>query len=40
MTKHSATRFIFGATHEIIDSTDGRIVGLFDKYDSNRDGIL
>jgi hypothetical protein len=40
MTPESTTRFILGATHEVVGPEDGRITGLFNGYDSNKDGIL
>ena len=40
MTPESATRFILGATNELIQKDDGRVIGLFNIYDGNKDGIL
>lgn len=40
MTPESATRFILGATNESVPAEDGRIKGLFDAHDSNKDGVL
>lgn len=40
MTPKSATRFILGATNEHIGETDGRIKGLFDGYDADKDGKM
>ncbi len=40
MTPESATRFILGATNELIQKDDGRIVGLFNSYDGNKDGLI
>lgn len=40
MTPESTTRFILGATNEMISPEDSRIKGLFDGYDSNKDGRL
>ena len=40
MTPESATRFIYGATHERVQSTDSRIEGLFNKYDPQKTGIM
>jgi len=43
MTPESAKKFILGATNELIPGdgySDNRIKGLFDNYDSNKDGKL
>jgi hypothetical protein len=40
MTPESATRFILGATNELITKEDGRITGLFNAYDSDKDGVI
>lgn len=40
MTPQSTTRFILGATNELIQPDDGRIKGLFAGYDTNKDDIL
>ena len=40
MTPESATRFILGATNELIQKEDGRIIGLFNAYDSDKDGVI
>lgn len=40
MTPESATGFILGATHEVVGPEDGRIKGLFDAYDADKDGII
>ena len=40
MTPESATRFILGATNEVVGPEDGRIKGLFDLHDSNKDGVI
>jgi hypothetical protein len=40
MTPKSAIRFILGATNEHVSETDNRIKGLFDGYDSDKDGKM
>jgi hypothetical protein len=40
MTKETATLFIKGCTGEQPLPNDDRIKGLFDKYDSNKDGKM
>jgi hypothetical protein len=40
MTPESTTRFILGVTGEFVLQTDGRIKILFERYDSNNDGVL
>lgn len=43
MTPESAKKFILGATNELIPGdglSDNRIKGLFDNYDSDKDGKL
>jgi hypothetical protein len=40
MTPASATRFILGATNELIRPDDNRIVSLFSGYDGDKDGFM
>jgi len=37
MTPESTTRFILGATNELVSKNDSRIKNLFDTYDANKD---
>ena len=40
MTPQSATRFILGATNEVVAAGDKRIKDLFDAWDKNKDGVI
>lgn len=40
MTPQSATRFILGATNEVVVAEDKRIKDLFDAWDKNKDGVI
>jgi hypothetical protein len=40
MTPESTTFFIRGATNEPVSAADGRIQGLFQQYDADKDGKL
>lgn len=40
MTPESTTRFILGATNELVQKDDGRISGLFNGYDGDKDGVI